>query len=120
MAIFAAVKKYLLFILLLLPFCEGFAGAANSTVQKRTNVLALEQNLPSALSVSYPHTEFETGCSTVSVSSHGRQQNLQSFFTTAEKAQDFFLKKFITADEELSQVSCSQYLFHMYPSNNFW
>jgi hypothetical protein len=114
------VKKSLLFISVLLCFCEVFGGARNSAVPKPAFVSQGEQGLYSALAANDSHHGFEINYRTVSASSNCRQQNGQSFIGTSEPVHYSSHKRFADTAEAFTQVSCKQYLAHIYPSHNFW
>jgi hypothetical protein len=111
------VKKSFLFISILLCFCKAFAG--NHTVQKAAVVSSGEKDGYSFHAVNYPHTEYEINAHAASVYHSYRQQNLQNFIAADEQVQHCFHNQFAKPLEIFSPVF-RQYLFHIYPSHNFW
>jgi hypothetical protein len=118
---FAGMRKYFLFISTLFCFLAAVAGTGNCNARKTfSSISSIEGNLYSPLSVSYPHTELEVNSHSASINSIGRQQSLQSFTPTAEFPDCYFPFSILYIKENASNLSFKQYLFHIYPSHNFW
>ena len=110
------MKKYFLFISILLCLGEAFAG--NGTVQKAAVVSSGEKDRYALHEVNYPHTELEVNLHAVSIYHGCRQQHLQNFIA-AEQVQHSFHKQLTNTLDSFSPVF-RQYLFHIYPSHHFW
>jgi hypothetical protein len=114
------VKKYFLFISILLCFCEVFAGSALSQVQSRSWVSPAGAGLYSTLAASYPHTEAEPSNRSASVVNSVRQHTGHGVIGAIEQLQQIDHKAFVKVPVCSSPLFCKQYLSHIYPSHNFW
>lgn len=114
------VKKCLVFISILLCFCEVFAGATNYAGEKAVSISLNEKESYSVRAVNHPNSELEVSYHVVSASSHCRQQNGPGFVGFSAPGQSSSCKKLANTFERSGQVFCKQYLTHIYPSHNFW
>jgi hypothetical protein len=113
------VKKCLLFISLLVYFLPAVSGNENASFHKSFS-LSVEANGYTLLYSEYPHSELVFNTHTVLISSGNRHQILPGFITAAASSERPFQNKEMPSAYSKSHISSKQYLFHIYPSHNFW
>jgi hypothetical protein len=111
------VKKCVLFILLLLYFLPAFSGNGNASFHKS---FSLTVETYTQLSSEYPHSQFVFNTHTVLANSGYRHQIVPGFITTAASSERPFPNNELRNCGNKSHSSSKQYLFHIYPSHNFW
>jgi hypothetical protein len=114
------VKRYLLFISILLCFCEAFAGPTTSRIQSRSFVSPAGAGLYSTLAANYPHTEAEPSHRAASVVNNGRQHTGNGSIRVLEPLRQIDHHSLVIPSIVSSPVFCKEYLSHIYPSHNFW
>jgi len=114
------VRKYFLSIVVFFCFLIAISSAGNSSAQKFTAVAVTQGDLYSALSVNYPHSEFEVNCHPISANTSSRQQNLHGFLFFSEFTDRRFHSNLNKDIATVNHIFSKQYLDHIYPSHNFW
>ncbi len=82
--------------------------------------LTVETNGYTLLSSEYPHSELVFNTHTVLANSGYRHQTLPGFITAAASSERPFRNIKLRNSGNKSHISSKQYLFHIYPSHNFW
>ena len=101
-------------------FLPAVTGTGNTSFPKQFLSSLAEPGAFTIAATGYPHSEFEPNRHTVSVNSGFRQQTLPGFIESAEPADRPFYKGCLPNKKNTSHISSKQYLFHIYPSHNFW
>jgi len=113
------VKKCVLFISLLVYFLPAVSGNGNASFHKSFS-LTVETNGYALLSSEYPHSAFVFNTHIVVANSGYRHQILPGFITAAASSERPFRNIKLRNSGNKSHISSKQYLFHIYPSHNFW
>jgi len=102
-------------------FLPAVTGTGNASFHKPSLSSLVAPGSFTILAAGYPHSEFELNGHTVSVNSCFRQQTLPGFVESTEPGADrSFYKNGLPNKNNTSHISSKHYLFHIYPSHNFW